>query len=162
MIDIYTDGSCIPNPGRGGWAAALIHHKKRLNICGAFVLTTNNRMEIYAALAAFRRLTRPTQVRVVSDSIYLLNGIKKLPEWKGYNWVRGFAKIPITNCDLWIELEKLTSQHEVITKWVKGHGEDPENNCIDALATKARLNEVPVIDLGYIPNERDDNERTLL
>jgi ribonuclease HI len=135
VVDIYTDGACSGNPGPGGWGAVLSYngHKKELH-GGEPPPTTNNRMELMAAIQALESLTRPARVRLHTDSSYLRNGISSwLPSWKRNGW-KTAAKKPVKNADLWQRLEAASARHQVQWLWVKGHAGDPGNERADALA----------------------------
>lgn len=136
IVVIYTDGGCSPNPGPGGWGAVLRYgeHVKEL-YDGELGETTNNRMELMAAIMALESLTRPAIVRLHTDSSYVRNGITSwLTAWKRNGWMTS-ARKPVKNEDLWRRLEKAITQHEVEWLWVKGHAGDPGNERADELAT---------------------------
>jgi len=135
VVVIYTDGACSGNPGPGGWGAVLRYgtHVKEI-YDGEPDETTNNRMELMAAIRALESLTRPATVRLHTDSSYLRNGIMSwLPKWKLNGWKTADKK-PVKNADLWIRLEAAIAQHEVEWLWVKGHAGDPGNERADELA----------------------------
>lgn len=135
VVDIYTDGACIPNPGPGGWGAVLRYgeHEKEIR-GGSAEPTTNNRMELTAPISALESLTRPTVVRVHTDSTYVRNGITLwVPRWKRNGWLTS-DKQPVKNADLWHRLDAAASVHEVEWHWVKGHAGHPENERADRLA----------------------------
>jgi ribonuclease HI len=135
-VDIYTDGACSGNPGPGGWGALLLHGSQSREICGGEAGTTNNRMELMAAIRALEALNRPTTVRLHTDSSYVRNGIMSwLPNWKRNGW-RTSDKKPVKNADLWQRLEAAASRHRVQWLWVKGHAGDPGNERADALANQ--------------------------
>ena len=134
---IYTDGGCDPNPGPGGWAALILHDGKRQEISGAEMHSTNNRMELTAAIEALRALPHPGRVDLYTDSQYLMRGITEwMPKWLAKNW-RG-TNGPVANKDLWQELLEESSRHTVRWKWVKGHAGNPENERVDQLCSLAR------------------------
>lgn len=137
VVDIYTDGACSGNPGPGGWGALLSYGSHAREICGGEASgTTNNRMELMAAIAALEALTRPSVVRLHTDSVYLRSGITSwLPKWKLNGW-RTSDKKPVKNADLWQRLDAATKQHQVQWLWVKGHAGDPGNERADALANQ--------------------------
>ncbi len=140
IVDIWTDGACSGNPGPGGWGAVLRYgdHQKELH-GGEAGATTNNRMELMAAIRALESLTRPAAVRLHTDSAYLRGGITRwLPNWKRTGWMTA-AKQPVKNADLWQRLEVAVEQHEVEWLWVKGHAGDPGNERADALANRGLL-----------------------
>ncbi len=134
---IYTDGACSGNPGEGGWGAVLIYKEKRKEISGYEPLTTNNRMELSAAINALEALNRRTKVDLYSDSTYLCNAFNKgwLKTWSANGFMRKTEPVP--NADLWKRLIALTSAHEVAFHHVRGHADDAENNRCDELARKA-------------------------
>ena len=137
MKDVYiaTDGACLGNPGPGGWAAILRYGGHERVLVGGEAMTTNNRMEVRAALAALAALNEPCRVRLVTDSQYLSNAVNKgwLRGWVERDW-RGSDKQPVKNVDLWQELLPLLARHEVNFEWVRGHNEHPENERCDVLA----------------------------
>jgi ribonuclease HI len=135
-VEIYTDGACSGNPGPGGWGAVLRSGAHVKEICGGESLTTNNRMELMAAIQALERLTRPSSVVLHTDSVYLRSGITSwLPNWKRNGW-RTSDKKPVKNADLWQRLEAAVERHQVSWLWVKGHAGDPGNERADALANQ--------------------------
>ncbi|WP_338834249.1 Ribonuclease H [Moorella humiferrea] len=137
-VIIYTDGACSGNPGPGGWGAVLIYGDKRKEICGAEARTTNQRMELTAAIAALKALKEPCRVRLYSDSAYLVNAFRQgwLERWQKNGWLTA-KKEPVENRDLWQELLNQTSRHQVEWLKVKGHGDNTENNRCDELARAA-------------------------
>lgn len=133
-VEIYTDGACSGNPGPGGWGALLSYKGTTKEICDGEVLTTNNRMELFAAIAALETLKRPAQVKLNTDSTYLRDGITKwIHNWKRNGW-RTSDKKPVKNADLWQRLEKAIEIHEVSWHWVKGHAGHGGNERADELA----------------------------
>jgi ribonuclease HI len=141
-IIIYCDGACSPNPGIGGWGAVLIsptHGNYRREIFGAEAKSTNNRMELTAAIMALKALKRPCRVTVFTDSMYLRNAFEEkwIDKWQRNGW-RTAAKKAVQNVDLWKILVDLTKLHEIRWSWVAGHSENVENNRADALAVAAR------------------------
>ena len=140
-VDIYTDGACSPNPGVGGWGALLISrsHSKRLEISGSESETTNNRMELTAAIEALKALKQPCEVALYTDSIYLRNAFEEswLESWQKKNWKTSSGK-KVLNRDLWEKLLKLSGLHNIKWHWVKGHEGHPENERADELAVEAR------------------------
>ncbi len=135
-VVIYTDGACSGNPGPGGWGAILMYKGKKLEISGYEDHTTNNRMELLAAIQALSRLKEPCDVKVYSDSAYLVNAFRQnwLVNWQRRNWVRSNKK-PVENQDLWMQLVAYTEAHRITWIKVKGHADNPYNNRCDALAT---------------------------
>ena len=137
QVDIYTDGACRGNPGPGGWAAILRCGDNESLISGAEPETTNNRMELQAAVSALQKLKRPCKVSVTTDSRYLMDGIQQwLPNWKQNGW-KTAAKKPVKNDDLWRQLDKLIEGHTMTWKWVKGHSGHIDNERVDQLANDA-------------------------
>lgn len=135
-VDIYTDGACRGNPGPGGWGALLRAKGKERELYGGEFLTTNNRMELMAAIEGLQALSRPCAVAVYTDSEYLRRGILEwLPRWKANGW-RTAARKPVKNEDLWRRLEEVTARHQVEWHWVQGHSGHPENERADALANR--------------------------
>tara|TARA_A100001037_G_scaffold239170_1_gene218708 strand:+ start:10280 stop:10720 length:441 start_codon:yes stop_codon:yes gene_type:complete len=133
-VDIYTDGACSGNPGPGGWGALLIFQGHEKEISGGERDTTNNRMELMAAIRALETLTRPSRVRLHTDSVYVRDGITQwIERWKNNGW-RTAAKKPVKNVDLWQRLEEAAGRHELEWHWVKGHAGHPENERADQLA----------------------------
>ncbi len=139
-VIIYTDGACSGNPGPGGWGAILMYKDIKKEISGAEKDTTNNRMELFAAISALRLLKEPCEVELYSDSAYLCNAINEewLPYWKTHNW-RTLSKKDVKNVDLWEELAKLIDTHKITFIKVKGHADNEYNNRCDQLATSAIL-----------------------
>jgi len=134
QVTIYTDGACSGNPGPGGWGAVLISGPHRKEICGGEPQTTNNRMELAAAIAALDALKKPSRVDLHSDSEYLRNGISMWIEgWKRNGW-RTSAKQPVKNVELWQRLDTARQRHEVSWHWVRGHAGHTENERADELA----------------------------
>lgn len=137
VVVIHTDGACSGNPGPGGYGAVLRWRDQLRELSGFAPLTTNNRMELEAAIAALEALKRPMRVRLVTDSNYLRHGITAwLPAWKTRGW-RTADKKPVKNQDLWERLEAALARHEVEWAWVKGHAGDPDNERADQLARAA-------------------------
>ena len=135
-VDIYTDGACSGNPGPGGWGALLVHDGVEKTICGGEKETTNNRMEMTAAIEALKALKRPCNIHLHTDSSYLRDGITKwIHGWKKNGW-RTADKKPVKNQDLWLELETQLERQQVTWHWVKGHAGHTENERADALANQ--------------------------
>lgn len=133
-VSIYTDGACSGNPGPGGWGAVLHYDEHEKELYGYEANTTNNRMELMAAIAALEALTRPCAITLTTDSQYVRQGITQwIHNWKKNNW-RTAAKKPVKNKDLWQRLDTAMARHEVDWKWVKGHSGHPENERADELA----------------------------
>ncbi len=136
-VTIYTDGACSGNPGPGGWGVILQFRGFEKELSGGENLTTNNRMEMRAALEALRALKRPCAVDLYTDSQYMRQGITEwMRNWKMRNWRTSDNK-PVKNEDLWKELDTEAQRHDVTWHWVKGHADDPLNNRVDALAVAA-------------------------
>lgn len=135
-VVIYTDGACRGNPGIGGWGAYLIYGDQDKKICGGEAHTTNNRMEMRAAIEALKTLKYPCQVTIYTDSRYLQQGINDwLPKWKAKNWQKSDGK-SVKNQNLWQELDRLMQYHTVDWQWVKGHSGDYGNDMADQLANQ--------------------------
>ncbi len=133
MIKIYTDGSCIGNPGKGGWAAIILENKKQKIISGSESYTTNNRMELIAVLKALK-LVKKKELSIITDSQYVKNGIEVwIFKWKKNGWMTAEKK-PVKNKDLWLLLEKLSKNKKIKWEWVKGHSSDKLNNKVDEIA----------------------------
>ena len=133
-VDIFTDGACSGNPGPGGWGAVLRAGPHERELRGGDPATTNNRMELMAAIAALEALKRPSAVRLHTDSNYLKDGITRwMPQWKRRGWKTADRK-PVKNVDLWQRLEAATAPHRMDWFWVRGHAGHPENERADKLA----------------------------
>ena len=133
-VEAFTDGACRGNPGPGGWGVLLRWDGTEKELCGGESPTTNNRMEMTAAIRALEALKRPCRVHVYTDSNYLKNGITSwMPTWRKRGWRTAGGK-PVKNQDLWLELEALTKRHDVSWHWVRGHSGHVENERADALA----------------------------
>lgn len=136
-VHIYTDGACRGNPGPGGWGAILRYRDRERELYGAESSTTNNRMELMAAIQALEALTRPCDVTLTTDSQYLRKGITEwLPQWKRRGW-KTADKQPVKNQDLWERLERAAAAHRIQWDWIKGHSGHEENERADALANRA-------------------------
>ena len=135
-VHAFTDGACSGNPGPGGWGAVLRWNGQEKELFGGEPATTNNRMELMAAISALEALTRPAEVVITTDSTYVLKGITEwLPSWKRRNWQTA-SKKPVKNVDLWQRLDEAVSRHSVTWEWVKGHNGHPENERADELARR--------------------------
>ena len=135
-VDVYTDGACRGNPGPGGWAALLRFKTREKTLTGSDKQTTNNRMELTAAIEALSALNKPCQVNFYTDSQYLKRGITEwMPGWKARNWRRKSGKL--LNKDLWQALDRAMQPHEVSWRWVRGHAGHPGNERVDRLAREA-------------------------
>jgi len=136
-ITVFTDGACLGNPGPGGWACLLRYNNKTKEMWGSAPETTNNRMELTAAVRALEALREPCEVELTTDSNYLKNGITTwIKNWKRNGW-RTASKKPVLNQDLWKQLDKQVARHQTVWKWTKGHAAHAENNRCDELATAA-------------------------
>lgn len=135
-VTIYTDGACRGNPGPGGWGALLIYGEKERELWGGEAQTTNNRMELRAAIEALRALKRRCQVELYTDSTYVRQGILEwMPNWKKRGW-KTAQKKPVKNGDLWRELDEAAGNHDVSWHWVKGHSGNAGNERADQLANR--------------------------
>ena len=139
LVEIYTDGACSPNPGNGGWGAILIMGEHRRELSGAETETTNNRMELQAAIEGLNALSRPMSVELHTDSKYVMDGVTAwMPKWRLNGW-KTAAKKPVANQDLWQQLDEALARHNVNWHWVKGHSGDPLNERCDDLARAAAM-----------------------
>jgi ribonuclease HI len=135
LVTIYTDGACNPNPGPGGWAALLLFGAREKALSGGEAQTTNNRMELTAAVQALQALKQPCQVELYTDSEYLKRGITEwLPAWRKRGWSRKGGKL--ANVDLWQALEAALQPHQVSWRWLRGHAGHPANERVDRLARR--------------------------
>ena len=136
-ITIYTDGACSGNPGKGGWGAVLIYKDKQKHLSGSAILTTNNKMELTAAIEALRAVKKSNNIELYTDSQYVKNGINLwIINWKKNGWKTANKK-EVANKDLWIELDKYVTHHNITWFWVKGHSGNHYNEIADNLAVKA-------------------------
>ena len=136
-ITIYTDGACSGNPGKGGWGAVLIYRDKQKHLSGSEVLTTNNKMELTAAIEALKAVKKSNDIELYTDSQYVKNGINLwIINWKKNGWKTANKK-EVANKDLWIELDKYVTHHNITWFWVKGHSGNHYNEIADNLAVKA-------------------------
>lgn len=147
-VTIYTDGGCDPNPGAGGYGIVMMYGKHRKELSGGFRCTTNNRMELYAAITALETLKEPCKVKLYSDSKYLVNAMTLgwIKKWEKRNWRN------VKNPDLWKRIIELCGKHEVIFLWVKGHNGNPNNERCDVLAVNASKSKNLPIDEIYENN----------
>ena len=136
-VDVYTDGACSGNPGPGGWGSILLFKDSRKELSGGETLTTNNRMELMAAISALEALKRPCEVHLHTDSMYVKDGITKwIKGWKKKGWKTADRK-PVKNVDLWQRLEEACGAHKISWHWVRGHSGHELNEQADALARAA-------------------------
>ncbi len=139
IVDIYTDGACSGNPGPGGWGVILRYDGVEKELSGGAAETTNNRMELMAAIEALETLKRPVKARLHTDSTYVKDGITKwIHRWKAKGWKTANRK-PVKNVDLWQRLEQALARHEVEWHWVRGHSGHPENERADELAREGMI-----------------------
>ena len=137
MIKIYTDGSCLENPGNGGWAAIIIDDGKKTQIKGSKKNTTNNQMELLAPIEALKKIPKGSEVEIFTDSKYVKSGITEwIHNWKKNGW-KTADKQPVKNKELWEELDLLANQFEIVWNWVKAHSTDELNNEVDLIAREA-------------------------
>ena len=155
QVSIYTDGAAKKNPGPGGYGVLLMHGKRRRELSGGFKRTTNNRMEILAAIAGLEALKMPCRVTLHSDSRYLVDAMTKgwLRAWKARGWSRA-NKQYLKNTDLWKRLDVARGVHQVSWRWVKGHAGHAENERCDALADRAARSGKLATDHGYLAEEK--------
>ncbi len=149
LVQIFSDGSCLGNPGCGGYGVVLVHgdHRKELSL--GFRRTTNNRMELLGAIVGLEALKQSCRVTLTSDSQYLRQGITQwIRNWKRNGW-RTASKAPVKNADLWKRLDEAAGRHEVEWKWVRGHAGHPENERCDELARTAAEQHPTETDQGY-------------
>ena len=153
QITIYTDGSCLGNPGPGGYGVVLLYGDHRRELAGGFRETTNNRMEMMAAISGLEALKETCRVTLYSDSKYLVDGMERgwAKRWRANGWKRNRRERAI-NPDLWERLLSLAEKHEVEFKWVRGHAGIPENERCDELAVESAQNTDLPIDSGYQAN----------
>jgi len=137
MIKIYTDGSCLENPGNGGWAAIIIDDEKKTQIKGSKKNTTNNQMELLAPIEALKKIPKGSKIEIFTDSKYVKSGITEwIHNWKKNGW-KTADKQPVKNKELWEELDLLNNQFEISWNWVKAHSTDQLNNEVDLIAREA-------------------------
>jgi len=136
LVEMYTDGACRGNPGKGGWGVLLRYGEAEKALYGGEKLTTNNRMELTAVIKGLEALTKSCRIKITTDSKYVLQGVTEwMPNWKKRNW-RTANKKPVLNVELWQQLDELVAQHEIEWDWVKGHSGHPENELADQLANQ--------------------------
>ena len=137
MIKVYTDGSCLENPGKGGWAAIIINDNKKTEIKGSKENSTNNQMELTAPIMALKKIPKGSKVQIFTDSKYVKSGITEwIHNWKKNGW-KTASKQPVKNKDLWTELDQMTNEFQIKWSWVKGHSTDVLNNEVDLIAREA-------------------------
>ena len=135
-VIIFTDGACRGNPGPGGWGVLIEYVKSSIQLYGGDISTTNNKMELTAAIMALKEIKEPCEIILYTDSKYVLQGIEEwIHNWKKRGW-RGANKKPVKNIDLWKELDELRDEHNIKWNWVKGHSGDPGNETADMLANR--------------------------
>ena len=138
FVEIYTDGACSGNPGPGGWGVLLIFKDSRKEIFGHQTETTNNQMEIQAAISALKSLKKPCRIKLYTDSKYVQKGITEwIHNWHKNNWRKSDNK-PVKNVELWRNLQREIEKHDIIWSWVKGHSENEGNDVADRLAVRGR------------------------
>lgn len=148
-IEIFTDGSCLGNPGPGGYGALLRYNQHTKELSGGYRCTTNNRMELLAAVVALETLSEPCKVTLTTDSQYVRQGITQwISGWKRKGW-KTSSKAPVKNVDLWKRLDAANQKHDVDWQWVKGHAGHPENERVDDLARAAASGTELLIDEGF-------------
>ncbi len=159
-VTIYTDGGCTSNPGPGGYGVVLIHGKFRRELSGGYRLTTNNRMELMAAIEGLKALEEPCEVKLYSDSRYVVNGMRLgwAKKWRENDWWRTKSE-KVLNPDLWDQLLTQCEKHEVEFVWVRGHAGDRENERCDALSYRAAMRADLPEDEGYDPNVKTGKVR---
>lgn len=142
QVQLITDGACLGNPGKGGWACILRYGESKRELFGFEPHTTNNRMELTAAIEGLKHLKESCAVEIITDSEYVKNGITNwIHGWKRKNWVKP-DKQPVLNRDLWMTLDSLVEQHETKWKWTKGHASHDDNNRCDELASRAAREQI--------------------
>ena len=147
-VDVHTDGACLGNPGPGGWAALLRYRGKERELSGGEALTTNNRMELMAAIVALETLSEACGITLHTDSQYVRQGITEwLPGWVRRNWKTSGGD-PVKNRDLWERLHAACARHRIDWRWVKGHSGDPDNERVDQLARAAATGYKNAIERG--------------
>ncbi|CAM3941868.1 MULTISPECIES: ribonuclease HI [Pseudoalteromonas] len=150
-VEIYTDGSCLGNPGPGGYGIFMLYNGHEKKLSQGYTLTTNNRMEMLAAIVALESLNRPCEINLTTDSQYVKQGIESwLTNWKKRGW-KTAAKKPVKNVDLWKRLDEACARHTITWKWVKGHSGNKYNEIVDDLARDAAGSKNLLVDEGYKP-----------
>ncbi|KTF14795.1 ribonuclease HI [Pseudoalteromonas sp. H105] len=150
-VEIYTDGSCLGNPGPGGYGIFMLYNGHEKKMSQGYTLTTNNRMEMLAAIVALESLTRACEINLTTDSQYVKQGIESwVANWKKRGW-KTSAKKPVKNVDLWKRLDEACNRHTITWKWVKGHSGNKYNEIVDDLARDAAGSKELLVDEGYQP-----------
>ncbi|MFO6424890.1 ribonuclease HI [Motilimonas sp. KMU-193] len=150
QVELYTDGSCLGNPGPGGYGVVMKYLGHQKELAQGYELTTNNRMELLACIKGLNALTRPCKVILTTDSQYVRQGITSwIHGWKKRNW-KTASKAPVKNVDLWQQLDEASQKHDIDWRWVKGHSGHPENERCDELARSAAESSDLIVDSGYI------------
>jgi len=150
-VEIYTDGSCLGNPGPGGYGIFMLYNGHEKKMSQGYTLTTNNRMEMLAAIIALESLTHPCEINLTTDSQYVKQGIESwVANWKKRGW-KTSAKKPVKNVDLWKRLDEACNRHTITWKWVKGHSGNKYNEIVDDLARDAAGSKELLVDEGYQP-----------
>ena len=148
-VQLFTDGSCLGNPGPGGYGALLIYNGHKKSLSQGYKLTTNNRMEMLAVIKGLEALKEPCKLDVTTDSNYVKDGITKwIKNWKKNGW-KTASKQPVKNADLWKQLDEEVSRHKITWHWVKGHSGHPENELVDDLAREAAESTNLIEDQGF-------------
>lgn len=148
-VQLFTDGSCLGNPGPGGYGALLVYNGHKKELSQGYKKTTNNRMEMLAVIKGLQALSQPCQVELTTDSTYVKDGITKwIFNWKKNGW-KTAAKKPVKNSDLWQQLDDEVNKHTVNWHWVKGHSGHPENELVDDLAREAAEAKPDLVDEGF-------------
>lgn len=157
-VTIYTDGACEPNPGLGGYGVILIYGNRKRELSGGFRLTTNNRMEMFAAIAGLEALKSPSKAKLYSDSKYLVDSMNQgwVRKWQKNGWWRN-KKERAVNIDLWEKLLALCDKHQIEFEWVKGHAGDPMNERCDVLSMSALKQSKLPVDEGYKHPPKEQN-----
>ena len=146
-VEMFTDGACRGNPGKGGWGVLLRFREAEKELYGGEAFTTNNQMELMAVIMGLEALKKSCRVAITTDSKYVLSGITEwMPNWKKRNW-KTVSKKPVLNAELWRRLDALVSHHDVSWKWVKGHSGHPENEIADQLANRG-IDELTASEFG--------------
>jgi ribonuclease HI len=149
QVSIFTDGSCLGNPGPGGYGIVMKYQRQSKELADGFLLTTNNRMELLAPIIALEALVEPCEVTLTSDSQYMRQGITQwIHGWKKKGWITS-TKQPVKNVDLWQRLDAVSQRHNIDWRWVKGHAGHTENERCDKLASDAAKAKPKQIDIGY-------------